>query len=234
LPTVFASVSVTLLLLYLATLILAYQGLLPTGGHMLWGLFMTILMVLLQCLIFGFFIGSGKTIKRVVAEAGLGGDWVQRTKDYKNECYPPLMLAIVVTASAGIVGGGISLGIVPRWLHEVLVWAALALNARAFWVSYRVLSKNVAAIHEINDLIRSRKARVPAKKAPAPTRAPLAKVPSPAYYNLYFLAAATWVPYLYMKFSLGSRAFPFWPFLVGSLLLWFLGWRASRRNASRG
>jgi hypothetical protein len=201
---------------------------------MLWGLLMTILMVLLQCLIFGFFIGSGKSIKRVVAEAGLGGEWVQRTKDYKNECYPPLMRAIVVTAAAGIVGGGISLGIVPRWLHEGLVWSALVVNARAFWIAYRVLSKNVDAIHAINELIRSGSARAPSKKTPVPPEAPTKKAPSPRYYNLYFLAAATWVPYLYMKVSLGSRVFPLWPFLLGSLLFLFLGWRASRRDGSRG
>jgi len=226
LPTVFASVSATLLIGYAVTLFLAQAHALPVGHHMLWGLFMTILMVLLQCLIFGFFIGSGKTIKRVVAEAGLGPEWVQRTKDHKNQCYPPLMLAILVTAAAGIVGGGIGLGIVPLWLHQILVWAALVLNFRAFWVSYQVLSENVRDIHAINELIRSGKSSVRRRSGPKRTQEE-GKPPAFSYYNLYFLSAAVWVPYLYMKFSLGDRSIPLWPFLAGSLLLLALGWRAS-------
>jgi len=231
LPTVFLSVSATLLLCYVATLVTAYLHILPMGHHMLWGLFMTILMVLLQCLIFGFFIGSGKTIKRVAAEAGLGSEWAQKTKDYKNRCYPPLMLAILATACAGIVGGGIALGIVSLWVHQVLVWIALVLNLRSFWISYRVISENVRAIHEMNDLIRS-------GKAPGRSRGPKAartvmsesQTPLRTHRDLYFLSIAVWVPYLYMKFSLGSRTFPLWPFLAGSLLLFALGWMVSRRS----
>jgi len=231
LPTVFLSVSVTLLLCYVVTLVTAYLHILPMGHHMLWGLFMTILMVLLQCLIFGFFIGSGKTIKRVAAEAGLGLEWAQKTKEYKNRCYPPLMLAILVTAAAGIVGGGIALGVVPLGVHQVLVWAALALNLRSFWISYRVISENVQAIHEMNDLIR--RGKVPGRsRGPKALSKALARDGAPLRYhrNLYFFAIAIWVPYLYMKFSLGSRTFPLWPFFVGSLLLFFLGWMVSRRS----
>ena len=77
-PIVFASVSVTLIFFYLATLGMAYvhQPPLTLEFHMIWGLFTATLIVLLQCLIFGFFIGSGKSIKRVVQENGLSRDWI--------------------------------------------------------------------------------------------------------------------------------------------------------------
>src|SRR6185369_16146763 len=107
--------------------------------------FVAILIVMLQCLIFGFFIGSGKSIKRVVQENGLSADWVQKTKDYKNQSYPALMLAIVVSAAAAILGGGAARGAVPIWLHEGFIWLALALNARSLWISYKVVVENVNA-----------------------------------------------------------------------------------------
>lgn len=248
-PTVFASVSVTILLFYILTLGLAYAKYLGLGSatsslfpfvmplvysrefHMIWGLFVATLIVLLQCLIFGFFIGSGKSIKRVVSENGLSQDWVQKTKDYKNQCYPALMLAILVTAMAAIVGGGVAAEKIPVGFHQALVWLALALNARSLWISYKVVRENVSAIHRINALVLAKKEAgpIPGIPAPPPVAAPsLAQTLSKRSANYYFLAMAVWVPYLYMRFSLGSRNFPFWPFAVLSGLCLLLGLREAK------
>jgi hypothetical protein len=230
LPTVFASVSVTILLFYAVTLAMAYGHLLPPGAHMLWGFFMTILIVLLQCLIFGFFIGSGKSIKRVVEEQGLSPEWVQRTKDYKNQAYPALMLAILAAAAAGIVGGGVVVKAVPLFVHEALVWVSLALNARSLLISYRVISRNVEAIHRINEEVGEGGGRAP-QASPAPPRGEARpRTQPPPASKFYFLAAAAWVPFLYMRWSLGNRAFPSWPFLLLSLGLLAAGlWVSLKR-----
>ena len=233
-PKVFASVSVTIVFFYGATLAMAYGHLLPVGLHMLWGLFTAILVILLQCLVFGFFIGSGKSIKRVVEENALSPEWIQKTKDYKNRCYPMLMLAIVVSLSAAVVGGGVSTGSVPVWVHQFLAWAALAVNVYSLWISYQVVVENVEAIHRINDEIRHSKG--PENPQPVPP-SPVAKAPdepalrkTPAASNYYFLAAAAWVPYLYMKISLASRTFPIWPFLALSGLFLAAGWFSARKR----
>ncbi len=224
-PTVFASVSATIILFFLVTLGMAHAHLLPMGLHMLWGFFMAILIVLLQCLIFGFFIGSGKSIKRVVEENNLAAHWVQKTKDYKNQSYPALMLAIVITVVAAALGGGVGAGSVPPWVHGLVMWLALAANARSLWISYKVVVANVNAIHLINAEVESRKE---GRSVIAPQEKPKEELivnrppPTPAS-KYYFLAAAVWVPYLYMKVSLSSRDFPFWPFLVGSLALVVIG-----------
>lgn len=233
-PTVFASVSITLLLFFVVTIGMAYAHILPTGLHMLWGFFVALLIVLLQCLIFGFFIGSGKSIKRVVEENGLSKDWIQKTKDYKNQSYPMLMLAIVVSVAAAAVGGGVSMGSVPIWVHAALVWCALAVNIYSLWISYRVVVENVEAIHRINVEVQSLRERGVVRKAePQPEKkremtAPPERPFSPA--NFYFLAMAVWVPYLYMKFSLGSRTFPYWPFLAASFFCLAAGWWKSKKS----
>jgi hypothetical protein len=235
-PTVFASVSITLVLFYLVTLGMAYAHALPVGLHMLWGFFMAILIVLLQCLVFGFFIGSGKSIKRVVEENGLEKAWIQKTKDYKNRSYPMLMLAILVSAAAAIMGGGVSVGAVPLWVHETLVWAALVLNIDSLWISYRVVVENVRDIHQINrEVSASRREKGLSEDGfpPEPPQTPSRPPASPAA-KFYFLGLAVWVPYAYMKFSLGSRTFPYWPFLVLSCLffLWGLGLSLADRHPS--
>ena len=234
-PTVFASVSVTLLLFFITTMGMAYAHLISPELHMLWGFFVALLIVLLQCLVFGFFIGSGKSIKRVVEENGLSRDWVQKTKDYKNKSYPMLMLAIVVSVAAAAVGGGITTGFIPVWVHATLVWCALGINVYSLWISYKVVVENVTAIHRINAEVQKMKASgIAPKAAPLPekkteTPAPPAKPFSPA--NFYFLAMAVWVPYLYMKFSLGSRTFPYWPFLAASLFCLAAGFWSSKRQS---
>lgn len=207
---------------------MAYAHLFSPGLHMLWGFFVALLIVLLQCLIFGFFIGSGKSIKRVVEENGLSLDWIQKTKDYKNKSYPMLMLAIVVSVAAAAVGGGVSIGSVPIWVHAALIWCALGVNVYSLWISYRVVVENVEAIHRINnEVLRLKSQGAALRPAPVVEEKPDISASSPKPWtssHFYFLALAVWVPYLYMKFSLGSRTFPFWPFAVLSGICLLTGW----------
>ncbi len=213
---------------------MAYLHLLPVGLHMLWGCFTALLIIFLQCLVFGFFINSGKSIKKVVKDNGLSPEWIQKTKDYKNRCYPMLMLALLVSVTAAIVGGGVSVGAVPVWIHQVLVWAALGINIYSLSISYRVVVENVKAIHRINEEVRLLKIdglpiepvfepEVKSGPLPPPNTAD-------ASSKFYFLAITIWVPYLYMKFSLGSRTFPFWPFLALSGLCLLMAWWGSRKR----
>ena len=233
-PTVFASVSVTIIFFYLATMGLVYSHHFPVGYHMLWGLFTATLIILLQCLIFGFFIGSGKSIKQKVQEFGLNPEWIQKTKDYKNRSYPALMLAILFSVAAAVLGGGVSVGAVPIWVHHVFIWVALLLNIRSLWISYRVLVDNVNAIHQMNGEIRNLNRERNVTDSPMVSQpeepAPPKVTPNPAA-NFYFLGFAVWVPYLYVKLSLGSRTFPFWPFLALSALCMMIGWVKSRKKS---
>jgi hypothetical protein len=233
LPTVFASVSITILLFYLCTMGMAYAHLMPVGVHILWGFFMTLLIVLLQCLIFGFFIGSGKSIKRVVAESGLGPDWVQKTKDYKNRTSPALMLAILASIVAAGAGAGVATGSVSITTHHVLILAALFLNGRSLWICYRVIVENIEAIHRINrEVERLRKDGGPSESSPTLPGKPLvAPLPINQASLFFFLAIVAWVPYLYMKFSLGSWTFPLWPFLTLSGFCFLMGWLQSGKSS---
>jgi len=201
--------------------------------HILWGFFVATLIVLLQCLIFGFFIGSGKSIKRVVADNNLGAYWVQKTKDYKNKCYPALMLAIVISAASAILGGGVASGALPIWIHEIFIWLALAANVRSLWISYQVVVENVNAIHLINAEVQTRKNEgrsLIASVLSEPVELVVNRPPPSHASKYYFLAVAAWVPYLYVKVSLSSRNFPFWPFLGMSGALVFWGFWENRKT----
>lgn len=235
-PTVFLSVSSTLLLFFILTLVLGFGHFLPLPLHALWGLFLGLILILLQCLIFGFFIGSGKTIKRKVQEVGLSGDWVEKTKEYKNRAYPSLMLSIIILTAALAAGGAVSVGILPPWVHGALMILALGFNFRSLWISYRTVAENVQAIHQINRQMASQALVAEDSSQTAASTAdeiqPAVSV-RPMSANLYFLAMAVWVPFLYVRCSLGDQVFPFWPFLLTSLGLGTLGFWFSFRKRKK-
>jgi hypothetical protein len=145
------------------------------------------------------------------------------------------MLAILAMLLAAAAGGAVSVGFLPSAIHQGLIWLSLILNARSLWISHKVITQNVNAIHLINQEIVRLKAEGKIQERPSQVRdltqaQPSKNLPTPAS-KYYFLAGAVWVPYLYMRWSLGSRNFPFWPFLVlsGSLLLF--GWFNSRKKS---
>jgi hypothetical protein len=116
---------------------------------------------------------------------------------------------------------------------------AWGLNARSFWIAYQTVSENVRAIHQINRLMENQVSdstqgeRVPRLeffKSPDLSQQSLQSYPS----RYYFLALAVWVPYLYMRWSLGDRAFPLWPFVLLSLGLGTLGFWLSLSQNKKG
>jgi hypothetical protein len=91
--------------------------------------------------------------------------------------------------------------------------------------------ENVVAIHAINREVlssgREGNPLPPSQESPAePLRKP------PAHSRFYFLAMASWVPYLYMKLSLGSRTFPLWPFLFLSGIFLLLAFGSHWKNSN--
>jgi hypothetical protein len=102
-------------------------------------------------------------------------------------------------------------------------------NLYSFWISYRVISDNVEAIHQINREVDA----TPVVPPPAvEVLQPAAdRPPAPPSAPYYFLAVVSWVPYLYIKFSLGSRTLPLLPFLaVSGLFLLAALWKSRKSH----
>src|SRR5262249_10184304 len=138
-----------------------------------------------------------------------------------------------------ILGGGVSVGALPIWVHAVAVWTALGVNVYSFYISYKVIAENVEAIHQINRQVEAippsavRPPAIPSLTVEPPKPVAMAdpRPPAPPSAPYYFLAIVVWVPYLYIKFSLGSRTFPLLPFLGVSLLLLLMALWKSRKPA---
>jgi hypothetical protein len=96
-----------------------------------------------------FFIGTGKHIKELVREHGLGPEIVQETIFYKNRVFPPMMMAILLTMAQFILGGGTHTRVIPAWVHHILGWAAFLSNAYCFALEAKYLVSNSRLMNSV-------------------------------------------------------------------------------------
>ena len=61
---------------------------------------------------------------------------------------PIATYAMAALMTTFIMGGGVSTGKTPRWLHLSLSAATIALFARAYWVEIQAMEKNARLMDE--------------------------------------------------------------------------------------
>jgi 4-hydroxybenzoate polyprenyltransferase len=110
--------------------------------HVLVALASSLLLLFSHCWIMFYLIGTGKAIKDAVRENGLDPAIIEETKRFKNASYPSLMLAMGLVMATFILGGGVATGSVPAWVHHVLFYAAVLVQAYALRIEWRVLGEN--------------------------------------------------------------------------------------------
>ena len=127
-----------------------YGGSAGGGLHVLLALVASLLLLFSHSWIMFYLIGTGKAIKEAVAAHGLPGDWVERTKDFKNQCYPMMMLAMGLVMATFILGGGVERRVLPSWVHHALVYLALLAQIAALRREHQALAGNRRLMEEAN------------------------------------------------------------------------------------
>ncbi len=135
----------------LITTLLSIAGLIATGimgftaapGHVATHIFFALATVVVglfsQSMTMFFFIGTGKEIKE---KADNDAEVVRRTKSFKARVFPAATYAMLVLMVTFIMGGGVSSGKTPRWLHLALSIASVVMYARAYWIELRAMDEN--------------------------------------------------------------------------------------------
>jgi hypothetical protein len=94
-----------------------------------------------------YLIGTGKALRLAVEDHGLDPNIVEETKRFKNESYPWLTAAMGLAMATFILGGGVPTGAIPKWLHQTLFLATLAVQIKTVLVEQLVLSQNRRLLH---------------------------------------------------------------------------------------
>jgi hypothetical protein len=118
--------------------------------HFLLGLFTAIGTLLVHCIIFTYFLGTGRWVKEVgLAYALPDAPYPKLTRELKRATFPPALFAMLVTIAAAAAGTGNQLRVWPWWVHGTLAVVTLAVNAWAFLVEYRNVTTNAGVIEAV-------------------------------------------------------------------------------------
>jgi hypothetical protein len=118
--------------------------------HFHLGLYSTIGNLGVHCLIFIYFLGTGRWVKEVALAYELPDvPYPRLTRDLKRRTFPPALLAMVIPIAASASGLGAQMREWPGWIHVALAVATLAVNLWAFRIEYRNVSINGTVIDEV-------------------------------------------------------------------------------------
>lgn len=126
-----------------------------TGGevfvlHFLLGLFTAVGTLLTHCLIFTYFLGTGRWVKEVTLAYDLPDEpWHKRTRELKRATFPPALAAMLIVIATAAGGAGVQLQAWPWHVHFALGTAALLVNLWAFRLEYRNVTANAATLEEV-------------------------------------------------------------------------------------
>jgi hypothetical protein len=154
-----AAALVTLTALSIAGITAAFVvGMRPDQGstslHVLFGVFGTMLNLLAHSLMMFYLLGKGKAVREAVAEAALGGDYVQRISRLRGPVFSRATLAMALTMTAAILGASVDVRVMPAWPHALLAGAGIAAQVYAFFTEIVALTGSARVVDEVNQRLR--------------------------------------------------------------------------------
>lgn len=135
--------------------------------HILFALATVVTGLFSQSMTMFFFIGTGKQLKDSVKGTPDEAPVRQSIRQLKSRVFPIATYATAVLMVTFIMGGGVSGGKTPRWLHDALALASLVLFVRAYWMQIHAMNANA----ELMERYLARPDTAPPPSAD-PTRAP--------------------------------------------------------------
>src|SRR5262245_50118932 len=137
--------------------------------HFLSGLFSGVVTLLVHCMIFTYFLGTGRWVKEVTLAYDLPDAPLHKTtRELKRKTFPPALFAMLGTIVTSAAGAGVQLQDWSWLVHFALACLAIGLNVWAYIVEWRGLKLNegilAATYHEV-DRIRAERGLPPNDEA---------------------------------------------------------------------
>jgi hypothetical protein len=118
--------------------------------HFTFGLFTALFALLVHCIIFTYFLGTGRWVKEVgLAYSLADANYPKQTRELKRTAFPPALFSMLIIIATAAAGAGRQVGAWPWGIHLALAVLAILINLWAFGVEYRCLSTNAAVIEGV-------------------------------------------------------------------------------------
>lgn len=118
--------------------------------HFSWGLFTAIGTLAIHCIIFIYFLGTGRWVKEVSLAYELPDEgFYKPTRELKRKSFPPALFAMLIVIAASAAGQGVQMRVWSWLVHFSLAIITLLINIWAYFVEYRCVSANVKVIDSV-------------------------------------------------------------------------------------
>jgi len=118
--------------------------------HFSLGLAAAVVTLLVHCLIFTYFLGTGRWVKEVTLAYDLPDEpWHKETRELKRRTYPLALTAMLLTIAAAAAGAGAHVGQWPWEVHALVATLALLANIGICILEYRNVERNSAILDQV-------------------------------------------------------------------------------------
>lgn len=118
--------------------------------HIVLGLFTVIGALLVHCLIFTYFLGTGRWVKEVGLAYRLPDEPLPKlTRELKRKTFPPALFAMLIAIATAAAGTATQRREWPWEVHATLAALTLLINLWAFRVEYRNLKTNGEVLEQV-------------------------------------------------------------------------------------
>lgn len=126
--------------------------------HFFLGLVTSLGLLLAHCLIFTYFLGTGRWVKEVTLAYRLPDDpWHKTTRELKRVTFPPALFSMLIAIATAAAGAGVQLQAWHWTAHASLAFATLLINLWAFRVETRNVALNNAVIQGVLEEVDRRR-----------------------------------------------------------------------------
>jgi hypothetical protein len=118
--------------------------------HFHLGLWTSIGILLVHCIIFTYFLGTGRWVKEVAIAYRLPDEPLPRTtRELKRATFPPALFAMLIAIFTSAAGAGVHSQSWPWYVHAAGAVFTLLINLWAFRVEYRNLAANIIVLQSV-------------------------------------------------------------------------------------
>jgi hypothetical protein len=118
--------------------------------HFFFGLSTAIGILLVHCLVFIYFLGTGRWVKEVTLAYRMPDEpWHKQTRELKRQTFPPALFSMLIGIAAAAAGAGAQLQAWPWYVHMTLGLLTLAINLWAFRIELRNVMINASVIDAV-------------------------------------------------------------------------------------
>jgi hypothetical protein len=118
--------------------------------HFLCGLTTNVLTLLVHCLIFTYFLGTGRWVKEVTLAYEMPDEPLHKlTRELKRRVFPPALYAMLFAIASGATGAAAHVRLWPWYVHFTLATCTLLVNFWAFRIEFQCLDANVGVLRDM-------------------------------------------------------------------------------------